>query len=144
MRIVHVEGNVSYQVTEQKSGVTLLDSSTNRSHTFKETYEALWCTIELIRNTSFDRLSEEEIHDMCKRSQLTINTVPKSLLTMLRREKISRTHYDQIFLKLLSAYRAGTEQVQLSNKTNFIIYHELVHLLRDVMRPKLGAPVVKV
>jgi hypothetical protein len=64
-------------------------------------------------------------------------------MATLKREKISRTYYDQIFLKLLSSYRTGTESVLVSNKTNFIVYHELAHMIRSIMGVRLSVTAVK-
>lgn len=144
MRISHAESGTTYQITEEKGTIVLLDSSTNRSYTFKEYYEALWCAIELIRNSSFDQLNDLDLSEVCKRAHISLDTLPRSVMTTLKREKISRTYYDQIFLKLLSSYRAGSETVLVSNKTNFIVYHELAHMIRSIMGVRLPVTAVKV
>jgi hypothetical protein len=143
MQISHAESGTTYQITEQNGSVVLLDSSTNRSYSFKEYYEALWCAIELTRISSFDLLNDLDLIELCKRSHISLDTLPKSVMATLKREKINRTYYDQIFLKLLSSYRAGSESVLVSNKTNFIVYHELAHMIRGIMGVRISMTAVK-
>lgn len=144
MRIDHQESGISYEITEERGGFKLVNSCTNRPYFFKESYEALWLAIELIRNSSFDNLTEDDLKEIYKSSRVALSSVPKSLIAMLRREKISRTYYDQIFLELLSLHRSGKESVLISNKTNFIVHHELGHLIRNFVGSKSSLPVDKV
>jgi hypothetical protein len=143
MRITHEESGTVYEITEQKGSFTLTDSSSERSYSFKESYEALWCAIELIRNSSFDKLKEDDLKEISKYAQVSLSSIPKSLIAMLKREKINRTYYDQTFLKLLSSYRIAIKTVVISNKTNFIVYHELAHLVRGFTGTKLSIPAVR-
>jgi hypothetical protein len=143
MRIIHEESGAVYEITEQKGNFTLMDSSTGRSYAFKESYEALWCAIELIRNSSFDKLNEDDLKEISKHAQVTLSSIPKSLISMLKREKINRTYYDQTFLKLLTSYRSAKETVVVSNKTNFSICHELAHIVRGFTGTKLSIPALR-
>lgn len=144
MTVHHEESKTVYDITEHESNYKLVDSSTNRTYFFKESYEAVWFVIELIRNSSFDKLSEDDLKEITKRSHLDLPVIPKSLIAMLKREKISRTYYDQIFLKLLSQYRAGVDSITVSNKTNFIVNHEVGHLVRNITGAKPSFPSVKI
>ena len=137
MRIYHEESNVYYEITEQKGVYKLVDSKTSRMYTFKESYEAIWQAIELIRINSFDVLSEDDLSAIWKAFRFTI-PFPKTLLGNLKREKVNRTYYDQVFMKVLSQYRSGAEVIQLKNNSNFSIQHELVHLIRQMMGSKVS------
>jgi hypothetical protein len=140
MRIRHDESGNVYEITEEKGGFKLLDSRTNRAHTFKEAYEAIWMAIEIIRNTSFDFVGDDDLEHITKRAHLNTSSLPKSLLSSLKREKINRTYYDQIFLKILSHYRSGHEEVVVSNKTNFIVDYEITFLVRKSLGVNLSIP----
>jgi dsRNA-specific ribonuclease len=144
MRINHEESGAVYEIREQKGSFTLTDSSTGRSSVFKESYEALWGAIELIRNSSLDKLNEDDLKVISKHAQVALSSIPKSLIPALKREKINRTYYDQTFLKLLSSYRGGKETIVVSNKTNFIVHHELAHLVRAFMGTKLTIPTARI
>lgn len=143
MRVSHEESGIFYDILEEKGNFRLIDSSTNRSYNFKEAYEALWATIELMRNLSFEILPEMQLQEIMKRSHVSLSTIPRSALQVLKKEKISRTHYDQIFLRLLSQYRSGIQAIAFSNKTNFIIDHEVMFLLRKFSGLSLGVTAVR-
>lgn len=143
MRVSHEESGIFYDIVEEKGNFRLIDSSTNRSYNFKEAYEALWATIELMRNLSFDILAEMQLQEIMKRSHVSLSSIPRSVLQVLKKEKISRTHYDQIFLRLLSQYRSGIQAIAFSNKTNFIIDHEVMFLLRKFSGLSLSVPTVR-
>src|SRR5688572_21010594 len=98
MKIRHDESGNVYEIIEEQNGFRLLESSTNRSYTFKEAYEAIWMAIEIIRNSSLQSLAEAHLQTITKRAKLDIST-PKSLLSSIKKEKIIRTYYDQLFLK---------------------------------------------
>lgn len=140
MRVSHEESGIFYDILEEKGNFRLIDSSTNRSYNFKEAYEALWATIELMRNLSFEILADMQLQEIMKRSHVSLSAIPRSVLQVLKKEKISRTHYDQIFLRLLSQYRSGIQAIAFSNKTNFIIDHEVAFLLRKFSGLSLGVP----
>ncbi|MBT1696748.1 hypothetical protein KK083_07675 [Fulvivirgaceae bacterium PWU4] len=143
MRVSHEESGIFYDILEEKGNFRLIDSSTNRSYNFKEAYEALWATIELMRNLSFDILAEMQLQEIMKRSHVSLSSIPRSVLQVLKKEKISRTHYDQIFLRLLSQYRSGIQAIAFSNKTNFIIDHEVMFLLRKFSGLSLSVPAAR-
>lgn len=130
MRIRHEETGVEYEISENNGNFRLHDSATNRSYSFNEAYEAIWMTIEIIRNSSLESLAEDHLQTITKRAHLNTSAVPKALLSSLKKEKINRTYYDQLFLKILSCYRNGHTDVVISNKTNFVLDHELNFLLR--------------
>ena len=138
MKINHLESGSFFEITEQKGTYRLHDSSTNKSHFFKESYEAIWHSIELIRNISFEYLSPTHLVDIAKRSRIPEQAISPALVPALKKEKIIRTYYDQIFLKLLSFYRSGHELFTVSNQSNFIIDHEVVSLLRTTGGVKLS------
>ena len=141
MRVSHEESGIFYDILEEKGTFRLIDSSTNRSYNFKEAYEALWATIELMRNLSFEFLADMQLQEIMKRSHVSLSTIPRSALQVLKKEKISRPHYDQIFLRLLSQYRSGIKDIAFSNKTNFMIDHEVIFLLRKFSAISFRAPV---
>jgi hypothetical protein len=143
MKIYHEESNVYYEIAEQKGGYKLVDSKTNRIYSFKESYEAIWQAIELIRINSFDILTEDDLSTLWKAFRFTI-PFPKTLLSSLKREKVNRTYYDQVFMKMLSQFRSGAEVIHLKNNSNFSIQHELVHLIRQAMGSKVSNPAVQV
>ncbi len=140
MKITHLESGRLFEITEQDDNVRLHDSSTNRTHFFKESYDAIWHAIEQIRNISFESISPNHLLEIARRSRIPEKVVSPSLVNVLKKEKIIRTYYDQIFLKLLSFYRSGQELFTLSNKNNFIIDHEIVSLLRTTAGVKLTTP----
>jgi hypothetical protein len=140
MRIRHEENGNVYEISEGKGGFTLLDLSTNRSYNFKESYEAIWMVIETIRNTSLESLAEEHLSSITRQAKLKNTSSSKSLLSSIKREKIVRTYYDQLFLKILSQYRSGQETVVVSNKTNLIVDHEVSFLLRKSLGVNLAIP----
>ena len=142
MKIYHEEGAVVYEISELKDGYKLHDTRNNKVHSYKESYEAIWSAIELIRNSSLDLLTEEDLKMTAQKLQLNLNSIPKALLTQLKKEKISHTYYDQIFLKLLTSYRCGHPEISVSNKTNFIIQHELQFLIRKMVGSKLSIPTI--
>jgi hypothetical protein len=131
MKITHQESNFFYDIIEQSRSVKLIDSATNRAYYFKESYEAIWCLIELVRNTSIDHISDNDLKEIASRAHLSLNEVTKSRVAAFKKEKIDHTYYDQVFLKLLSQYRSGADTFTLSNKTNFSIQHEMIHLIRQ-------------
>ena len=143
MKICHTESGNIYEITELKDSYKLFDSSNNKSHTFKESYEAIWFAIELIRGTSFDILTDEALNGIVRKAQLPIPFLPKSIVGQLKKEKISHTYYDQVFLKLLTSYRCGHQEIAVSNQTNFDVQHELVHLVRKLVGAKLSIPSIK-
>jgi hypothetical protein len=143
MRVSHEESGIFYDIIEESGNFRLIDSSTNRSYNFKESYEALWATIELMRNTSFEILADLHLQEIMKRSHLSLTTIPRSVLALLKKEKISRTYYDQIFLRLLTQYRSGTRAIAFSNKTNFVVDHEIAFLLRKFSGAGLSIPAVR-
>jgi hypothetical protein len=130
MKIVHQESNSFFEITEHSKSVKLLDSATNRAYYFKESYEAIWFVIELIRNTSIDFLSNEDLKQIALQSH-TPEELSKSKLAVFKKEKVNHTYYDQVFLKLLSHYRSGSDTFVLGNKTNFSIHYEMVYLVRQ-------------
>jgi len=144
MKVSHQESGILYEITEENGAVKLLDFSTSKSYTFKEAYEAIWMTIELIRNHSFDFIIEDDLNKIAQRAHLSLSGIPRSLIALLKREKINRTYYDQFFLKMLSLYRSGNEAIAVSNKTNFIIDHEISFLLRRSFASNLAAQTVRV
>jgi hypothetical protein len=139
MKIVHQESNVFYEITEHSKSVKLLDPATNRAYYFKESYEAIWFLIELIRNTSIDYLSNENLKEIAVQLHSSPEQISKSRLAAFKKEKVNHTYYDQVFLKLLSQYRSGADTFILSNKTNFSIHYEVVYLVRQSLTKK-GAP----
>lgn len=143
MKICHEESGVIYEISELKEGYELKDSRNNRTYTFKESYEAIWFVIELIRSSSLEKLTEHDVAAILQKSQVTVETVPKSLMTQLKKEKITHTYYDQLFLKLLTSYRCGHPEITVSNKTNFILSHELHFIVRKLAGVKLSIPSVK-
>lgn len=140
MRIRHEETGIEYEISENNGNFRLYDPATNRSYTFKEAYEAIWMTIEIIRNSSLESLAEDHLQTITKRAHLNTSAVPKALLSTLKKEKINRTYYDQLFLKILSSYRNGQNNVVVSNKTNFVLDHELNFLLRKSLGVNLFIP----
>jgi hypothetical protein len=140
MRIRHDENGDVYEIIEVKGSFKLLDLSNNRSYIFKEAYEAIWMAIEIIRNSTIESLAEEHLSTITRRAKLDKHATPKSLLASIKREKIIRTYYDQIFLKILSQYRSGHETVVVSNKTNFVVDHEVGFLLRKSLGINLTIP----
>jgi hypothetical protein len=143
MKICHTESGNVYEITEQKESYKLFDSKNNKSYSFKESYEAIWFTIELIRGVSFDILSDENLNTLVRKAQLPIPSLPKSVIQQLKKEKISHTYYDQVFLKLLTAYRCGHQEINVSNQTNFDVQHELIHMVRKLLGAKLSIPTIK-
>src|SRR5687767_13665905 len=121
MKIYHAESGNVYEITEQKDSFKLFDSKNNKSHSFKESYEAIWFAIELIRGTSLDALTEENLNAVISKLQLKIASLPKTMVPQLKKEKINHTYYDQVFLKLLTSYRCGHQEITVSNQTNFDI-----------------------
>lgn len=140
MKIKHNESGNVYEIIEAKGGFKLIDSGVNRAYTFKEAYEAIWAAIELIRNISFDSISDARFLQIAKRSHVAISLSPKSVMSSIKKEKIIRTYYDQIFLKILSQYRSGQETVVVSNETNFSVSHELSFLIRKSIGANLSIP----
>lgn len=141
MRVSHEESGIFYDIIEERGSFKLVDSSTHRSYHFKEAYEALWAAIELMRNNSFDMLADLHFQEIMRRSHISWSSaMPRSVLALLKKEKISRTYYDQIFLKLLTQYRSGTKSVAVSNKTNFVVDHEIAFLLRKFSTASLAIP----
>jgi hypothetical protein len=143
MKIYYDESNVYYEIAEQKAGYKLVDSKTNRIYSFKESYEAIWHAIELIRVNCFDILNDNDLSAIWKTFRFTI-PFPKTMLSTLKREKVNRTYYDQVFMKVLSQYRSGVEVIHLNSTSNFSIQHELVHLIRVTMGVKAGSSAVQV
>lgn len=135
MKIYHDESNVCYEIAEQKGGYRLVDSKTNRIYSFKEYYEAIWHAIELIRVNSFEILREEDLSPIWNACRFTI-PFPKTLLGTVKREKVNRSYYDQVFMKILSQFRSGVSEIHLKNNSNFSIQHELTHLIRQTMGAK--------
>ncbi len=142
MKITHKESGAVYEITQQKESFKLHDYGTERSYYFKESYDAIWHVIELTRNISFDFLDDENLKEIARRAHLTLETVPKSLMSSIKKETLNRTYYDQIFMKLLTNYRAGMDEVVLSNKTNFVVDHEVGNLLKSAMGIRLSIPSV--
>lgn len=140
MKISHLESGSLLEITEKNGNFRLHDSNTNRSQFFKESYEAIWHAIELIRNISFDYLNTNHLLDIATRSRIPEKVISPSIVPTLKKEKIIRTYYDQIFLKLLSFYRSGNDVFTVSNKSNFIIDHEIVSLLRSTAGIKYTLP----
>jgi hypothetical protein len=143
MKIYHEQSKVFYEVTEEKDAFKLLDSRTGKLYTFKESYEAIWCAIELIRQMSFEALTDDELKQLVQRAQVPAEKVSRNLVLALRKEKINHTYYDQIFLKLLTSYRCGHEEVKVCNNTNFVVLHELAYMLRRTVGTRLAIPTVK-
>src|SRR5687767_6380235 len=100
MKIYHEQSKVFYEVNEQKDAFKLLDSRSNKTYTFKESYEAIWCAIELIRQASFEAMTDEDLKKLVHKAQVPEERVSKNLILALRKEKINHTYYDQVFLKL--------------------------------------------
>jgi hypothetical protein len=144
MKIYHEQSKVFYEVTEEKAAFRLVDSRTNKTYSFKESYAAIWFAIELIRQASFEALSDEELKQLIRKAQLPEEKVSRNMVLALRKEKINHTYYDQIFLKLLTAYRCGHEEVKVCNNTNFVVHHELAFMLRKTVGTKLSIPSFKV
>lgn len=139
MKIYHEESNVYYEIAEEKGGYKLVDLKTSRTYSFKESYEAIWQAIELIRTNCFDILSEDDLSAIWKTFRFAL-PFPKTLLSTLKREKVNRTYYDQIFMKVLSQFRSGTDLIHLNDASHFSIHHELVHLIRQAMGVKTANP----
>jgi hypothetical protein len=144
MRICHEESDIFYEVTEDNDGYKLHDSHTDRIYHFKEAYEAIWMAVELTRNTSFDMLTDVEVSNIVKRSPTQVDAAPKAVMAILRKEKINRTYYDQVFLKLLSQFRSGRQTFIISNKTNFSVEHEIAFLERRISGHSFSIPTVRV
>ena len=142
MKIYHDESNVCYEIEEQKGGYKLVDSKTSRIYSFRESYEAIWQVIELMRTHCFEILREEDLSIIWHALRFTI-PFPKSLLSSLKREKVNRSYYDQVFIKVLSQFRGGVAEIHMNNNSNFSIQHELVHLMRQSLGLKVG-PAVQV
>ena len=140
MKINHLESGSVFEITEQKGTFKLHDSTTNKSHFFRESYEAIWHSIELIRNISFEYLHPGHLLEIARRSRIPEHAISPSLVPALKKEKIIRTYYDQIFLKLLSFYRSGQDLFTVSNQSNFIIDHEVTTLLKTTVGLKLSVP----
>jgi hypothetical protein len=144
MRICHVESDIFYDITEDKERYKLHDSHTSHTYHFKEAYEAIWMAVELTRNMSFDMLTNDALSSIVKRSSSQLNTAPKAMIAMLKKEKINRTYYDQVFLKLLSQFRSGQQTFIISNKTNFSVEHEVAFLVRKMSGVSLSIPAIRV
>lgn len=144
MKIYHEQSKVFYDVNEQKDAFKLLDSRSNKTYTFKESYEAIWFAIELIRQASFEAITDEDLRKLVHKAQVPAERVSKNLILALRKEKINHTYYDQVFLKLLTSYRCGHEEVKVCNKTNFVVDHELAFMIRKTVGTKLTIPSVKI
>jgi hypothetical protein len=144
MKIYHEESKVFYEVNEQNDAFKLLDSKSNKTYTFKESYEAIWFAIELIRQASFDALSDEDLKRLVKKAQVPEDRISKNLILTLKKERINHTYYDQVFLKLLTSYRCGHEEVKVCNKSNFVIDHELAFMIRKTVGTRLAIPSVKI
>lgn len=140
MKIYHDESNVCYEIAEQKGGYKLVDSKTSRTYSFKESYEAIWHAIELMRIHCFEVLREEDLSSIWRACRFTI-PFPASLLNTLKREKVNRSYYDQVFMKVLSQFRGGVPEIHMNNNSNFSIQHELVHLMRQSVGVKIGTTV---
>jgi hypothetical protein len=138
MKIYHDESNVCYEIAEQKGGYKLVDLKTNRTYSFKESYEAIWYAIELLRMSSFDTLREEDLSPIWNACRFSI-PFPKTLLNAVKREKVNRTYYDQVFMRVLTQFRSGVQEIHLTNNSNFSIQHELTHLIRQTMGQKAGS-----
>lgn len=130
MKIIHFESGNIFEITDHQVNFRLFDSGANRSYLFKESYEAIWHAIELIRNLSYDLMTPAHFNDIAKHAHVPAEAINPSVIAALKKENIVRTYYDQLFLKLLSSYRQGTDSMTLSNRTNFIIDHEVASLLR--------------
>ena len=143
MKIYHEQSKLFYEVTEEKDAFKLLDSRTGKLYTFKESYEAIWFAIELIRQVSFEALTDDELKKLVQKAQVPAEKVSRNLVLALRKEKINHTYYDQIFLKLLTSYRCGHEEVKVCNNTNFVVHHELAYMLRKTVGTRLAIPSVK-
>jgi hypothetical protein len=144
MKIYHEQSKVFYEVTEEKDAFRLVDSRTSKTYSFKESYAAIWFAIELIRQASFEAMTDEELKQLVQKAQVPAEKVSKNLILALRKEKINHTYYDQIFLKLLTSYRCGHEEVKVCNNTNFVVQHELAFMLRKTIGTKLTIPTVRV
>jgi hypothetical protein len=134
MKIYQEESKVYYEIEEQKSGIKLFDSKSNRTYIFKESYEALWQAIELMRYSWFENLSEENLSDLSRHFHFS-TPLTKNVLPSLKKEKVNRSYYDQVFMKLLSQYRSGKEEVRM-NASHFMIHLEVIHLLKKVLGMK--------
>jgi hypothetical protein len=140
---ITLEQSSSFEITEDHGTFTLLDSSNQRKYSFKESYEAVWFAIEIIRNLSFDTLSEHALERAAKMVNTSLPQIPRALLSSIKRERINKTYYDQVFLKILSQLRSGAAVLSLESKADFVL-HELVHLLRKSLDPKQATPAFSV
>jgi hypothetical protein len=139
MKIIQQDSNFSYDIVEHSRSVKLVDAVTNRAYYFRESYEAIWFLIELVRNTSIDHISDGDLKEIASRARVSVDEVTKSRMAAFKKEKIDHTYYDQVFLKLLSQYRSGADTFTLSNKMNFSVQYEMVHLIRQSASRRLSA-----
>lgn len=140
MRIKHHESGNVYEIVEDKGLFKLPDLKIDHAYTFKEAYEAVWAAIEIIRNISFNSLSDDDLFVIAKRAHITVSSPLKSIKSLIKKERIIRTYYDQIFLIILSHYRSERESIVVSNKTNFNIDHEITFLMRKSEGVSLSIP----
>lgn len=128
MKLQDQASKICIELSEEKNGVRLFDSSTNKSHYFKEIPEALWFSIDTVRTTMFDHLTEQTLIDLSKHLNASV-AVTKTLLQTIKRERTNRAFYDQVFMKLLTYFRTGVGDIPIAS-TNFSINLEVIHLLK--------------
>ncbi len=140
MKIRHKESSVFFDIRQDGDSTLLVDSRTNRVHSFREAYEAIWYAIESTRMISYDALSPARLVEIAKKAHLSPDLISASTVGLLKKEKPIRTYYDQTFLKILSLYRAGAGEIELSNSTNFVIDHEVAAILRTISGLRFTMP----
>lgn len=140
MKIHHTESGITLEVREDHGSFLLADSRTQRTHVFKEAYEAIWFGIEIIRGISYGQLTHEQLIDIAARNNLNINNIHKDFILRIQGEKPLTTYYDQSFMRLLSSYRAGVPEVAVNNATGFVIEQEVVAQLRALAGVRLTMP----
>jgi hypothetical protein len=141
---MHDESGNVYEIIEDRGSFKLLDYNDGHSYMFKEAYEAIWAAIEIIRNLSLDSITDDHLLQIVKRAHVALTSSPRSVMSAIKREKMIRTYYDQIFLKILSQYRSGNETIMVSNKTNFFVDHEITSLIRKSLGVNLSIPDYKI
>jgi hypothetical protein len=141
MKIKHKERNSFYEVTEAQGKYTLIDSTINTQYHFSQVHDSLWKVIDLIRTASFSDFSAIRLSELIKESGAAV-VDPNKFLISLQNVEINRTYYDRVFMKLVANYRMITDEVVISNKTNFIVDDEINYILRKKFGIGLRLPVV--
>lgn len=133
---LHDEGSKIYlELSQEKNGIRLFDAQSNKTQMFREVHDAIWYSIDTLRLSSFEKLTEQGLSDLSRHFNPSVE-ISRSLLNTIKREKTNRIYYDHVFMKLLTFFRSDVTDVNLA-ATNFSIHLELLHLLKKHMGVKM-------